>query len=120
MSDWQVIDLPRPLSTNNLFFNTKRGRVKSNEYVTWIRAAGWNIKAHTPKIKQLREPCEVHLYVTTKFRGDIDNSAKCVLDALQEFGVVLNDKLVTKLTIERADVEGVRVAIRPYKVAEAA
>lgn len=115
MNDWQTIDLPKPLSTNNLFFNTKKGRVKSSAYCTWINAAGWSIKSRTPKLRQLREPCEVHLFITSSFSGDIDNSAKCVLDALQTFGVILNDKLITKLTIERAEIDGVRVAIRPFE-----
>lgn len=119
MSEWQTIDLPRPLSTNNLFFNTKKGRVKTREYCTWINSAGWEIKARSPKLTQLRDPCEVHIYVTTKFRGDLDNSAKCVLDALQAFGVILNDKLVCKLTLERAEIEGCRVAVRAIR-AEAA
>lgn len=115
----QVFDFPRPISTNALFFNRRGGRTKTKEYCTWLRAAGWAVKTKQPKAKQLREPCEVHLYVTDKWKGDIDNASKCVLDALQEFGVILNDKLVTRLTVERAAVEGVRVVVRPFQ-AEAA
>lgn len=116
----QVFDFPKPVSTNALFFNRRGGgRAKTKEYCTWLRAAGWAVKAKQPKPKQLREPCEVHLYVTDKWKGDIDNASKCCLDALQEFGVILNDKLVTRLTVERANVEGVRVIVRPFQ-AEAA
>lgn len=116
----QVFDFPKPVSTNALFFNRGGGgRAKTKEYCTWLRAAGWIVQAKQPKPKQLREPCEVHLYVTDKWKGDIDNASKCCLDALQEFGVILNDKLVTRLTVERANVEGVRVVVRPFQ-AEAA
>lgn len=119
-TDWQVFDLPKPISTNELFRNGKGGRYKTARYVTWLRGAGWMIKAHTPKIRQLREPCEAHIYVTSKWRGDLDNALKGLLDSMQEFGVVLNDKLITKITIERAEIEGCRVAIRPFDKAEAA
>lgn len=115
----QVFDFPKPPSTNKLYYRPRKGApFRTKEYVTWMNAAGWEIKSKTPKVKQLREPCEVHIYLNAP-RMDVDNSTKPIMDLLESSGVILNDKLVTRLTVERANVEGVRVVVRAFQ-AEAA
>ena len=121
MSDWQSFDLPKPVSTNNLYYTAQKTgkRHKTARYCTWLREAGWMIRAASPKVRQITGACEVSLTLSRSWRGDIDN-IKCVLDAMQNFGVILNDKQVERITIERADIEGCRVSIRPIEIAEAA
>jgi len=119
MSDWQSFDLPVPVSTNKLYDRTRAGAVrKSKRYCTWLNAAGWIIRTNKPK--QVRVACEVVILIERQSQLDADNCAKCVLDGLQAYNVVLNDSLIDKLTIERADIEGCRVSIRPLPMSEAA
>lgn len=110
--EWQTVDLPRPISTNELFANGKKGRYKTARYATWLQAAGWILRARQPKLRRIADACEVHIILCREWRGDIDNALKGLLDALQTFGVITNDKLVSRITIERGDVEGSRVSIR--------
>lgn len=121
----QTIDLPHPFSVNKMYRNASarekaRGvkkRPHSEEYNTWARAAGWMVKA--AKVKQLRGDCELHLIVCRKYRGDLDNVLKPVLDLFQQCGVVLNDKQFVRLSVERGDVETMRAVIAPATEAKA-
>jgi hypothetical protein len=70
------------------------------------------IRAKKPKARQLRVPCEAEITLPDDWRGDADN-IKCVLDGLQACGVILNDRLIRKLTIIRAPIKGSRAAVRP-------
>jgi Holliday junction resolvase RusA-like endonuclease len=77
------------------------------------------IRAKKPKARQIRVPCEAEITLPEDWRGDTDN-IKCVLDGLQAFGVILNDRLVRKLTIIRAPIKGSRVAVRPLEMSDEA
>ena len=48
------------------------------------------------RMKQIRHKIAVsiQIYTTTELRGDIDNYAKFVYDALQKSGVIKNDKQI--------------------------
>jgi crossover junction endodeoxyribonuclease RusA len=45
-----VITLPFPPSTNNLFINTSRGRIRSSKYDEWATEAGWELKRQRPPV----------------------------------------------------------------------
>ncbi len=103
------IKLPYPMSLNHAFANVPgRGRVKTKAYREWSNTAGWLINAaksaHKVK-KPLVSELSLHLFVTRKYRGDLDNTLKPVLDALEKNGIVKNDRQFKRLTVETADVE---------------
>lgn len=108
-----IFDLPAPISTNELFRNVpKVGRVKTTKYKHWQEEAGWIINAANKGRETYFGPVHVIIYVTDKWRGDLDNAQKSVLDSIQNFHVIKNDSQVTKITAERANIKGVRVIVR--------
>lgn len=110
----QVIQLPRPISVNRLWANVPgKGRVRTKDYRTWLRAAGWMIKAAHPK--QMTGDCELTLTVTDAYRGDLDGTLKATLDLFETCGVVKNDRQFRKLTIQFGPVEGMRAEIAPLE-----
>lgn len=106
-----TIFLPRPPSLNNIYVNVhKRGRVKTEEYRTWLRAASNDIAAQKP----LKVPGEVEITVAIgPRRGDLDNRIKPILDCLVVNGVIDDDKNVTAITARWATEDGARVTITP-------
>lgn len=80
--------LPYPPSTNNLFINAGKRRVKSKSYVAWQKEAqadlehqkimdGFKWKNHTGQVR-----ISLLLKAPTKAVADIDNRIKAVLDLL--------------------------------------
>jgi len=99
-------NLPYPLSLNNAFANVPgRGRVKTKAYRDWSTEAGWRINAAKRIKKPLISELSLHLFVTKKYRGDLDNTLKPVLDALEKNGIIKNDRQFKRITVEAADVE---------------
>ena len=108
-----VLDLPRPMSVNNLFFNVPgRGRVPTKEYTAWRKLAAQEIMLQRPRC--LVGPVEITITVL-EGRADIDGQAKCCLDSLVENGIIDDDdhKTVRKLTLQWGHVLGARVEISP-------
>ena len=106
-----TVFLPRPPSLNNIYVNVhKRGRVKTEEYRTWLRAASNDIAAQKP----LKVCGEVEIVVAIgPRRGDLDNRIKPILDCLVVNGVIDDDKNVTAITARWAEEDGACVTITP-------
>lgn len=105
------IRLPFPPSTNNLFINAGRKRVLSPEYRAWKTQAAWELKAQ--KVKKFEGRALIHIDLDDTRRGDADNRAKAVLDALVDAEVLAGDskKHVRRVSIGWERITGCRVAI---------
>ena len=107
------LDLPKPLSVNNLFFNVPdKGRVASAAYKEWRKQAGLQIMAQ--RIGHIGGPVEIYIGVK-EGKGDLDGTIKCLLDSLVHNGIIDGDgpKVVRRLVVEWADVPGARIGIKP-------
>lgn len=104
-----TLSLPMPPSVNRLWriaydrHGGKRRMIKSERYCTWQQSAhGYYLQQgihRQPKIEGHFRACIV-LDETKRGRSDVDNRAKAVMDALQAFGVISNDKYCDGLTVE--------------------
>jgi Holliday junction resolvase len=107
-----ILDLPYPVSSNDVWTRTKSGIRKSDEYKAWLSHAGLILNRQKPKpIKGgyliLIEACR-----PDQRRRDIDNIIGSVSDLLQAHGVIENDCLCEQVTARWVkSCEGVRVTI---------
>jgi len=93
--------LTLPPSTNNLFINIPgKGRIKSKGYKSWIKSAGWELVLQHPR--SVAGAYRLHIIVPHNAQPDIDNLIKPISDLLQTHGVIENDRLAKRVTIERA------------------
>lgn len=85
-----VYQIPPPPSVNSLYRNVPgKGRVKTERYKTWQRAALNELVAQ--RARHFDQPCIVNLSLPENQRGDIDNRLKPVLDLLKAAGVLTDD-----------------------------
>jgi len=111
--------LPFPPSLNSLFPGKQR-RHKSRAYELWI------INARRMLNEQITGHIEVPVQVHYKFgrpkdkrRRDVFNYEKAISDILVSYGILEDDYLIQRGTVEWAnDVEGVEVVIEPFKTEE--
>ena len=102
-----------PPSTNNLFINVKKGRIRSQQYDTWIQ------EAQVDYLRQRPKPVAGPVHITMEFREpnrkrDIDNAQKAPLDFLVSTKLIEADDntVVRSLTSKWSDeVEGCRITI---------
>jgi len=108
-----TFDLPTPPSTNSLFatdFKTKR-RFISKEYAAWKKNVS-DILGRYVSLPKLEKPYAVHILVNINHRSDVDGRAKAVLDALTEASLIIDDRWVNTLRVDRdPSVEGCRVEL---------
>lgn len=108
-------DLPLPISTNALYFNKEGGgRGKTQRYKAWVYNAAMTLLCQ--RAGPVAGPVSIEIEISEKSKCDIDNAAKCVLDALVARGVIEDDrkKFVRGLSLAwSSDVEGMRVTIKP-------
>ena len=111
-----VIALPMPPSSNNLFVNAGKRRIRSEQYNAWIREAGWRLANQRPplmagKVSLLFEVEEPK----TARQQDIANREKAITDLLVSHRVIQGDdqRFVRELTMRWAPVSGVFVTVRP-------
>ena len=118
-----VFDLPPdPPSHRGLGFSRNRRSAKTHAY----RPKKWNVwKEKAIKIVKEQLALQdrskqfplghlaVFIDVNLSYRGDIDNIAKVVLDALEDGGVCEDDRYVEQLLITRgaADLDATRVTV---------
>jgi Holliday junction resolvase RusA-like endonuclease len=99
-----VIELALPLPPSvNALWRSARGRVfKSARYKDWIaQADNWFVHAKYRKRGSITGPFTAHIVLDrSRRRGDCDNRVKPVLDILQSWGVIENDKLAEKVSVE--------------------
>lgn len=92
-------DLPVPPSSNNMFFNTGRGRAVTPEYKAWKMEAGQMLRRQgiVPFIGR----AEVVIDIDDTVRGDADNRTKACLDVLVAHGVLRDDskKYVKRVSV---------------------
>ena len=102
-----------PPSTNNLYINVKKGRIRSQQYDEWIKWAEVDYLRQRPK--PITGPVNITLEVQEpKRRSDIDNRAKAPLDFIVKSGIIEADDqtIVRKLNLAWSDeVEGCRITI---------
>jgi crossover junction endodeoxyribonuclease RusA len=104
--------LPLPPSTNSLFAG-KTKRFPSRRYRAWREEAGWALAAQRP-LPSFSEPVEVTLSIgrPDKRVRDLDNMLKAPLDLLVEFGVLVDDHLIYRLSASwDSDVVGCMIEI---------
>ena len=104
------LTFPYPPSTNSLYRNVAgRGRVKTERYKTWGRAAGNEIL--TQKRAKISGPVELRIVVERK-KGrniDISNGAKGIEDLLVSMCLIDDDRNVQKISIEWGDETAITV-----------
>ena len=83
---------------------------RSPAYTAWKKEVGLLINAS--RCGGVRGPYAITVKVSSKWRGDLDNAVKALSDALQEHGVIENDRLAQRVLIERsASTPGMSVLI---------
>lgn len=92
--------LPYPPTVNTLFDNRKGGRVKSEGYQRWIRAAQGAILEQGRK--RLHGPVSLAMALVRpdKRRRDLSNTIKAVEDLLVSMAVIDDDSLVQRISIQ--------------------
>jgi Holliday junction resolvase RusA-like endonuclease len=112
-------DLPLPISVNELYYNkAEGGRAKTRRYKAWVHDAAMILLCQ--RARPVAGPVRVEILVSDKCRADLDNTAKCVLDALVARGVIEDDrkKFVRAISVEwSAQIEGTRVTLKPAEAA---
>ena len=84
--------LPKPPALSGCYTNVSgRGRVKTNRYRTWARAAGNEITAQGRR----KYFGKVHLTMTVPYRSnsDLDNYWKATKDLLKDMQVIVDDSM---------------------------
>ena len=113
-----TFDLPYPPTTNNLFINVRRGRIRSQKYDSWIQEAGCEIMRQRPRkvegpVSLNYEFQEVH---KVNRKRDLGNLEKATTDLLVKHGIIEadHDLIVRRVSANwNAEVEGVRITIQP-------
>lgn len=124
-----VLDLPVPTSLNALFSNvsplqraaaaargkTLPGRLKTKEYKSWLKEAGWLTLA--ARQAPLMGAVEVTYTLPDKGSFDLGNTEKATSDLLVRHGLIENDsrKIIRKITLEwSTKITLMRVTVQPY------
>jgi crossover junction endodeoxyribonuclease RusA len=114
-----VLHLPFPPSTNNLFINTSRGRIRSSKYDEWATEAGWELARQRPS--KTLGPVSIHFEFQSgrdNRKRDITNLLKAPEDLLVKFGVIEADDNTIVQAISAgwsASVKGVRITVTPIE-----
>jgi crossover junction endodeoxyribonuclease RusA len=111
-----VLKLPMPPSTNNLFVNKGRGRVRSDVYEAWIKEAGYRLNAQRPRPVMGRVSLLIEVSdAESTDTWDVANREKAAVDLLVKHRIISGDskRFVREITMRWAQVEGARVTVRP-------
>jgi len=112
-SEYVALDLPIPVSTNALWrsivVNGHVRVVKSKAYQAWLAEAGYCLNAQKPGM--VSSVFGLRMRVANDCRADLDNMLKATLDLLQIHGIILDDKLAQRITIERAPIKGMSLLV---------
>ena len=103
-----------PISVNALFANVAgRGRVRTKRYNEWAQAAGWDCLGKG----SITGPFQASIIISRKrarANADLDNFPKGIIDLMVKHGIVEDDHLLQRLTIEYGDCTGFCIELRPY------
>lgn len=98
--------LPFPLSVNNLFQNVKgRGRVPTKRYEEWKREAALVLMSQRPKKHAGPVHVSIELCPPDRRKRDLDNTLKCILDALTSSQIIVADDSTILRSLEAKWVE---------------
>ena len=108
-----VLTLPSPLSVNRTRRIDWRNHAKTKE---WLRQADAHFLMQKRGLKPITGPFEITITLRDGSQTDADNAAKLLIDTVRRFGLVTDDspRFMRRVIIEFGDVEGCRVAIRPF------
>ena len=106
MTTWHYTVEGRPVSGANSqrIFKAggKRTVHKSKAAVAWRESAALQLRAQRGRTAPVATDCAVTLHIYRAVNaGDVDNFAKVILDAMQDAGVLDNDRHVAELHLYR-------------------
>lgn len=112
------LDCPIPPSLNRMWRIGKRHVYKDPKVNRWRREFWYCwILARPKDFKTIDGPFVAEVLVSSKYKRDVDNNAKGIMDACQAVGIISNDGNARKVTQEIVDEEqapkGCRVRIIP-------
>ena len=110
-----ILTLPFPVSVNAMYANKARGRTKSERYMTWARAAGWELQAQRQKPIHGWYTLTLFLYEADNRRRDPGNMEKAVSDLLVTHGLIDDDSYCVDQHVHRikSDRKRCEVIVRP-------
>ena len=117
------ISIPFPPSTNSLYRNGGRSRVKTKAYNAWIHAAGNEILTQRAKIMPVQGPYTlVVLLPKSKRRWNMDcsNFIKAPEDLLVRHGLIDDDRHAEGTSSRWAPIEQCEVHVWPFDAERAA
>lgn len=94
-----VLRLPPPISANAIWRAINGRNIKSKRYRDWELFAGAQLMAQRPG--RIDGPYALSIKVPRKCRLDLDNVPKAISDLAQKHGVISNDRLCSKILVER-------------------
>jgi len=116
MADAVLIECPMPPSVNTLW-RRRQGQHSmylDGRYATWKRVFDSIVMAIVPRPKVKGHFAATITLSEKERRGDVDNRAKAVMDALQRCAIIENDSLADSITIRWGFApEGCRVMLIP-------
>lgn len=97
----------KPLSVNHTRkpakINGHLRMVTTKDAKAWKLAACWSLKAQRGMRPTITGPCALSITAYLPINlGDVDNYAKATLDALQEAGIIADDRQVQRMCISKA------------------
>lgn len=109
------ITLPFPVSVNALYAGMGR-RHKSKRYQRWEIAANNALRYQkwTPYPKEITLQAIYRFGRPDKRTRDLCNLEKAISDLLVHAGIIHDDSLIHRITMEWADVKGAEIEIYPY------
>ena len=113
----QTFTITPPPSANKLFRNATakdnvRGRIKTKAYNQWRDMVAWEIKLQRNGHKTLTGPATISVTLRRPHPlTDLSNMVKPVEDAMQEAGVVKNDRQFVSIMASWAVHDGCRVKV---------
>lgn len=111
--DCVTVDLPFPISVNQLYRRLPRSVVRTARYARWRREAEQMIAMQRPGRVEGKFTASLVVQNRTKNRPDADNLSKGCLDALQAAGVISNDNKAEHVEVKWSDeISGCRVTVR--------
>ena len=127
MTNMVILDWPLPPPLSALYRNVPRvGRVKTKRYTQWERTVGGE-----HMVKRLRAGNDVQLCIggpvaveytiqkTGRRRRDLDNLAKALNDQLTKCGVIEDDSLIQRCSLQwdtTGTVKGVHVVVTRWEL----
>ncbi len=112
--EYVALDLPAPISTNDLW-TIRKSRFgkhhlsRTHEYEAWLKSAGWSLVAQKPG--RVAGAYGLRLTVGRDSKIDLGNAEKAVSDLLEKYGVIDNDRFASEIHLGWGDGEGMHALI---------